>query len=262
MKQWIVLYNKETLGMWRSYKWLWLTIVFMLLGVMNPVTEYYMPRILSSNGMSQEVIDTIARQSAPEVMMKTLSQYNTLGLLIVALAFMGIVAAERQNGSAVMTLVKPVSHLSYVTSKWAAMMSITLAAFAFGYAMTWYYDELLIGTVPFAQIAQSLLVYALWLVFAGTLALLFSCMMNATGAIAFLTLATLAALSLAADFAERYMKWSPGYLSAVAGDLVQGKGFQGSFWLPIAVTVALVAAMLFGAARLSALTGSSHRSAQ
>lgn len=260
MSQWLVLYRKEMLGFWRSYKWLWLPIVFMLLGVMNPIMEYYMPQILSSSGMSQEVIDTIAHPSAPEVMLKTLSQYNTLGLLIVALAFMGIVAAERQSGSAVMTLVKPVSHLSYVTSKWVAMSTITLAAFVFGYGMTWYYTELLIGTVPVAQIVQSLLVYALWLLFAGTLTLLFSSMMNATGAIAFLTLATLAALSLSAGFFDRYTKWSPGRLSAVAGNLVQDIRPGGTIWLPIAITAAIVVAMLFGAAKLNASTGSSHKS--
>lgn len=44
------MYNKEMLEMWRSFKWLWVPLVFILLGIMQPVTTYYLPQILEMAG--------------------------------------------------------------------------------------------------------------------------------------------------------------------------------------------------------------------
>lgn len=54
MKQWFTLLNKEFLEMARNYKWVWMPITFVLLGVMDPLTTYYLPEILNSVGGSQK----------------------------------------------------------------------------------------------------------------------------------------------------------------------------------------------------------------
>ncbi|MDG0794039.1 hypothetical protein OMP38_26850 [Cohnella ginsengisoli] len=64
MSQWLVLYAKEMLGMRRSYKWLWLPLVFLLLGIMNPVTTYYMPQLLEASGISAEAAAAIPTPTA------------------------------------------------------------------------------------------------------------------------------------------------------------------------------------------------------
>ncbi|MDG0794040.1 hypothetical protein OMP38_26855 [Cohnella ginsengisoli] len=102
-----------------------------------------------------------------------MSQYNTLGLLILVLAFMGVVAGEWLSGADMMTLVKPVSHLKLVTSKWASLLTLTFASFVLGYAGTWYYTDILIGDVALSAVAQSCLVYAVWLTLAVTITLFF-----------------------------------------------------------------------------------------
>lgn len=251
MNQWIVLYNKELLGMWRNYKWMWVPLVFILLGMMNPVSTYFMPQLLEANGLSKAVIDALPAQTGADIMMKTLSQYNTLGLLILVLSFMGVVASERQSGSAIMVLVKPVTHLTYITAKWASMLSITIVSFGLGYLATWYYTEILIGSVPFTQIWQSFLVYSVWLLFAISVTLLFSSLLNSTGGIAFLSLLTLAGFSLVTSLLERYMKWSPGHLSGDAGALVTKGNLSTNLWLSLSVTAVLIVVMIYGAGIIS-----------
>jgi ABC-2 type transport system permease protein len=251
MKQWIVLYHKEMLEMWRNYKLLWVPLVFIIIGVMNPVMTYYMPQLLEANGLTKEIIQAIPTPTGAEIMVKTLSQYNTLGILILVLSFMGTVASERQSGSVIMVLVKPVPHLSYITAKWVAMLSLTIVAFALGYIATWYYTGVLIADVPFSQIWQSLLIYALWLVFVISVTLLYSSLLNSTGGIAFLSLLTLAAFSLSTSIFASYTRWSPGRLSAEAGTLLTKGIISTNLWSAISVTAIMIVVLIGGAAFIS-----------
>jgi ABC-2 type transport system permease protein len=251
MTQWMVLYKKENLEMWRNYKWVWVPLVFILMGMMNPVLTFYMPQLLEANGLTKEVILAIPVPMAADILLKTLSQYNTLGVLILVLSFMGTVASERQSGSAIMVLVKPVTQLSYVTAKWAGMLSLTIISFALGYLAAWYYTGLLIGNVLFSQVFQSFLIYSLWLLFVISVTLVYSCLINSIGGIAFLSLLTLAGLSLSSQIFTRYMKWSPGHLSTDAGALVTKEISQDQLWLPIVVTVIMIVVLIYGAAYIS-----------
>lgn len=252
MKQWRVLYMKEMLEMWRNYKWLWVPLVFILLGMMNPVSTYYMPQLLEANGIAADVVKSFPVPTAAEILAKALSQYNTLGILILVLSLMGVVASERQSGSAIMVLVKPVTHLSYITAKWAGMVTLTIVSFALGYSATWYYTGVLIGNVPFTQIWQSFLVYSLWLLFVITVTLLYSSLLNSSGGIAFLSILTVVAFSLSTSLLKRFVKWSPGHLSGQAGNIVTMEAVPAmSMWLSVSVTAALIILLIYGAAFIS-----------
>jgi ABC-2 type transport system permease protein len=43
MSQFLVLFRKEMLELWRSYKWLWVPLVFLFLGIIQPAATYYLP---------------------------------------------------------------------------------------------------------------------------------------------------------------------------------------------------------------------------
>jgi ABC-2 type transport system permease protein len=251
VSQWIVLYSKEMLEMQRNYKWIWVPLVFILLGIMNPIGTYYLPQLLESNGLSNEILKAIPTPTGAEVMLKTLSQYNTLGILILVLSFMGAVASERLSGSAIMVLVKPVPHLSYITAKWVAMLTLTTVSFVSGYIAAWYYTSLLIGDVGFTEIWKSMLVYLLWLLFVIAITLFYSSLLNSTGAIAFVSLLTLAAISLSTLTFTRFMKWSPGQLSTEAGALVTHDLTITSLWSTLSITVILIMLLNYAAAFIS-----------
>jgi ABC-2 type transport system permease protein len=46
-----ILYQKEMLETARTYKLIWIPVVFILLGAMQPVVTYYMPEICGQRGM-------------------------------------------------------------------------------------------------------------------------------------------------------------------------------------------------------------------
>lgn len=50
MNSFIVLVNKEFTQMIRDFKIIWLPLVFILLGITQPVMTYYLPTILEALG--------------------------------------------------------------------------------------------------------------------------------------------------------------------------------------------------------------------
>ncbi len=108
----IVMVQKELLELVRSYKLLWVPLVYLLLGIMQPVSTYFMPVILEQAGSLPEgTVIEIPKPLGSEVLAQTLQQFGTLGVLVLVLVCMGTVSGERNNGTASLILVKPISVL-------------------------------------------------------------------------------------------------------------------------------------------------------
>lgn len=253
MTRYRVMVEKELLELVRSFKLLWVPLVFILLGIMQPVSTYYMPAILEHAGSLPDgtVIDIPLPQAA-EVLAQTLQQFGTLGILVLVLVCMGTVSGERNSGAASLILVKPVSLLSYVGSKWTAMLMLAWGSLAAGYLASWYYTGLLIGAVPLNKVIGSLLIYGLWLSFVVTTAILFSSLLRSPAAAAFSTLVGSVALSLLAGLFPKALGWSPGALSGFASQAVASEiSDSGEFSLAILVVfIGMIAAVCAAAGAL------------
>lgn len=219
--RWSAMFGKELLELIRSFKLIWVPLVFILLGVMQPVSSYYMPFILDKAGNLPEgaVID-IPLPDGAEVLAQTLSQYGTMGLLIVVLVFMGTVSSERNSGAASLILVKPVPAAAYLASKWAAMLLLACGSLFAGFLSSWYYTELLIGSVEVSHALSGMFVYALWLCVVMSFTLMFSTLLRSPAGAAFSALAAAAALSLLASLFPKQAGWSPGAISGYASRLI------------------------------------------
>ncbi|MFD0715940.1 ABC transporter permease [Paenibacillus sp. GCM10027626] len=237
MNVWFVMYRKEWLELVRSYKLIWIPIVFLLIGASQPVMTYFLPDIIANAGnMPAGTVIEMPTPQAPEVMAQTLGQFGMLGLLVLALACMGAVSQERTSGTAAMVLVKPVSYLSFVTSKWAALMTLTVLSFSAGYCASWYYTNVLFAAVSWQAVLGSLLLFALWLIFVGTVTVLFSAWLRSAAATAFSALAVAVVLNLTASLAPKLFVWSPGRLSELASAQAMSGQTEG-VWLVVAVSV-------------------------
>lgn len=251
MKQGMALYRKEMLEMTRNFKILWVPIVFILLGVMQPVSTYYLPDILESvGGLPEGTVFEMPMPSGEEVLLNVLADFGLLGVLILVLSAMGVVSAERQSGVAGMVMVKPVPYSVYILSKWAGLLTLTLISLFIGYAAAWYYTNLLIETVAFERVLPSILVYSVWMIFVVTLTLFFSVWMKGSGSVAFLTIFVVVAMTAVTSLVEKYMTWSPATMTDHAG-LVLLSGETGSdFFLALLVTIAIIVAVLIGSVQL------------
>lgn len=215
MKQLWVMFTKEWMDAVRSYKIIWIPVAFMLLGAMQPLASYYMEALLETlGGLPEGTVFELPLPSPAEVLISIHSQFNQIGILILVLAFMGILTAERQQETHIMVLVKPVSIYSFVLAKLAYISVFSISAYAAGMAFGTYYTFILFGSVPFGYIAAGAMVYMVWLIFISVLLMLFSSITKSSGVAALLTIGSAMFLSVTASMFPEAFQLSPGTLTS------------------------------------------------
>jgi ABC-2 type transport system permease protein len=246
MKKWFVLFRKEWLEMSRNYKMIWIPLVFILFGLLQPVTNYYMPEIMkNASNLPEGTIIEIPLPSSGEVLAQTLGQFNQMGVLILVLAFMGIVSGERKSGMIKAILVKPVHYASYITAKWLSALFVSAAAIALGMLASWYYTELLIDPYPFMNLVKGTGLYFVWILFLLTFTVFLSSRLKSSGLVAAFALLLSILLSLSTSLLDKWMEWSPAQLTAAASSYLVDGSVEGPLLLPLMITGLLVVLFLY-----------------
>lgn len=245
-----IFYRKEMLEMSRSFKLLWIPIVFAILGIMQPIVSVFMPDILQmSGGVPPEMFSFYEIPTSPVVMIQVLSQYCTLGILVLVLAGMNSVSGERYGGTAELIMVRPISSVSIIVAKWFAQCTQLLLAFGIGYIAAFFYTYQMIGALSWKSGLASFGLYGLWLILGITITLLLSTVLRGAGA-AFVTLAILALLSLLNGILPTWFTWSPARLTSLAAQALIGNG------LPVSTVVACC--LITGGIIILSLLSASH----
>ncbi|MDR4890185.1 ABC transporter permease subunit [Fredinandcohnia sp. QZ13] len=253
MRQWMVLFKKEWIEMTRNFKILWIPLVFILLGIMQPVTSYYLPEIIKAAGeLPEGAVFEMPIPSPQEVIVQTFGQYTQIGILVLVLAFMGIVAAEKNSGVSDIILVKPVSFANYITAKWVSIVFMTVGSFLLGILASWYYTGVLIGDIGFGELIKGSLVYGTWLVFLVTVTLLLSSLFKSNLIVAFVSLLVAIGLSAITSLLSKWMTWSPARLSTHASKLLLTGSPDKHFALSLTISILLIVILLIGSIYLFA----------
>lgn len=187
MNNFAVLSKKEFNQMIRELKIIWLPVVFILLGLMQPITMYYLPVILEKlGGVEGIIIDpTMARPEGSEVLASTLSsQFDQLGIIILVVAVMSVIQAEKETGMLAFILTRPVSISSYIGSKIMTHYVLAIFSIALGFTASYGYTAYLFTSVPIAQVMLAFGLYCIWLLFVITLVTMLSTFFNSPAFIA------------------------------------------------------------------------------
>lgn len=239
MRLTLQMYRKEMLEMLRSYKLLWIPVVFVLLGVMQPLTSYYLPDLLKASGeFPAELLDSFPIPGPVEVMTKVLSQYSMIGVLLLVIAGMNTVSGELSGRTAALVLVRPVASIQFIAAKWAGQISLVFISFILSYASSWYYTALLLGQVPLAEALAAGGLHLVWLSFAVSLTLFCSTLLRG-GAAAVVSLLVMGVLYLAYSLVPSWMAWNPARLLAEASAILSGNSPQNAAF-PLTVGISIM----------------------
>lgn len=191
MSEFAVLAKKEFVQMVREYKVIWLPLVFIFLGITQPVVSYYLPSILEALGGSQGItIDpSMAAQKGGEVLASTLgSQFDQLGVMIIIVSMMGVVQSDKANGMLAFILTRPVTVGSYISGKIISNYLFVAFSVALGYLVSYLYVVFLFTSVDFADLIVALLFYLLWILFIVSFTTMISTIFNSQGIIALISI--------------------------------------------------------------------------
>ncbi|NBJ70124.1 MULTISPECIES: ABC transporter permease subunit [Clostridia] len=240
-----VLFKKELLENWRNKKWIWVPLVFILLAIMDPITNYYLPEILDAVGGIDGAVIELPDFSPADAIMMSVSQYSTLGVLVTVLLSMGAISSERKSGVLDLVLVKPVSYTKFVVTKWLSLLSLIWSSFIIGMLASWYYTVLLYGEIPFTMLLAVIFYYGLWLTFICTISIFYNTLTHSPGLVAFLTIGTTLVISLLTSLFGTRTAWSPANLSTHLQELLITGDVPSALIYSAIVSILLIILILF-----------------
>lgn len=240
MNEFTVLLKKEWLETVRSYKILWIPLLFILLGVMDPVTTYYMEDILASVGNVPEGFELSFPELSPaDVLLSSTGQFQSIGIIVLISAFIGIISRERQNGTATLLYVRPISPASVFLSKWVMASLICISGVTIGYLASMYYTWVLYGTVEVDAFIKMLLTYWVWILFVMAVTVAMSAAFQ-TGIAATIAI-TLIPIGLLVDSViGNFWTYSPWKLVNYGIDLLNGATIDKSYTISLSLTILLI----------------------
>ena len=238
--QWMTIFKKELLGDWRSMKWIWVPLVFILLCIMDPLMTYFMPRILDSvGGMPEGAVIEFPEVPPTEAIMMSLTELSMFGSLLIAAITMSVIAGERKSGVAELILVKPVNYFSYITSKWAAKLFLIFISYSLGMLASWYYVDLLFGGLSAEQFFGLFIFYFIWLIFTVTVAIFYNTIFKRPGIVLAASVGTYIALSILAQVFANRSPWFPNNISSHIRSLMASGEVSSDLWIAAGVTVGI-----------------------
>lgn len=186
MRTFAVLFQKELRESWRSFKFLWMPLLFIFLGISDPIMNYYMEDILNAVGNLPEGFTITLPDYAPaDILLASTGQFQSIGLIVLVVIAAGMINRERQNGTALFIYVRPISFAALYFSKWAVINLLAVLSVILGYGASMYYTAILYGTVEPLLFIQMVASYCVWILFATTIALMFSAMFKTALSITF-----------------------------------------------------------------------------
>ena len=244
--------------MWRSLKFIWVPLVFVILGITDAIMNYFMEDILASVGNLPEGYEMLLPDFTPvDIFAATTGQFQSIGLIVLVAILASGISRERQSGTATLLYVRPISFASYFLSKWTMAVVLAVGCIVLGYFSSLYYTNLLFGSVPFDKFLAMVGTYCIWIIFAVSFTLAMSASFKTSVAMALSILAIPIILiidSLIGSF-WTMTPWKLGNygIQILVGDIVW-KDYYGSLVITVILTIVFIVLGIFMSKKNAATT--------
>ena len=144
MEGFSVFLRKELREAVRSNRLLVVVAVFVVLGIISPLTAKYTPELLKAIGTGQPGVQiTFPTPTVADSIAQFLKNVAGTGIFIALLLPMGMVAREKERGTAAFVLTKPISRAAFLAAKLVALLALLGAGVALAALVTYIYTAIL-----------------------------------------------------------------------------------------------------------------------
>ncbi|MFJ5767729.1 ABC transporter permease [Lysinibacillus sp. NPDC093210] len=235
-----VLLQKEFRDAWRSRKFLWIPLVFALLGMSEPLTNYYIKDILEAVGNMPEGFEMLMPELVPaDLILATISQFQLIGLLVLMASFVGSISKERSSGLATLLYVRPISFVAFFISKFLVVSTVGFVSIVAGFTASVYYTVVLYGTFEVGTLLASICTYFIWVLFVLAVTLMMSAMFKTVVATtcAFILIFVGQIID---GLVGTFWTISPWKLPLYGVQLIRGTMEMSDYWWSLVITVVLI----------------------
>lgn len=138
MRAYVAFTKKEFCEMYRGYKVLIMGIVFLILGLMNPLTAKFTPELAASfmpDGMNIQLAAPVMADS----WLQFFKNVTQIGLFVLVIALGGTLAGELSKGTLINILTKGMKRRTVILSKFTSMTVLWSSAYVLCFLITWLY---------------------------------------------------------------------------------------------------------------------------
>lgn len=175
-----VALRKELMQQWRTRRTLVIGAVFVLFGLIGPLTAKFTPEILRMVEEAQPFADLIPEPTIADSVLQYVSNVTQFGFIVAVLLGMGAIAGEKERGTAAMVLSKPLPRWAFVLSKFTAQAILFLGGFLLSGLTAYYYTLVLFAPLDFGAFMLGNGVLLLWLLVYTAVTTLGSAIANST----------------------------------------------------------------------------------
>ena len=148
------LLRKELVEAGKQHRLLIILITFLFFGILSPVTALYMPQLLHMIGAQQGMIIEVQQPSVTDSLLHFHKNIAQAALFIMMFLFMGVVAQEKERGTAAFLLVKPVSRDIWILAKFLAVFIQLGTGIVIAAVSCALYTQILFGSLPLAALCR------------------------------------------------------------------------------------------------------------
>ena len=235
MNGFVALLKKELKEQYRTHRLLIVGAIFTFFGIGTPLLLKFLPELLELSGENLQI--TFTPPTAVQSFTEFAGTFGQIGIVVAVLVGMGMVANELRNGTAVITLSKPVSRAAFVSAKLMAISLTFIGALTVAAACCFIYTIWLIEDVSIITFIQLYSLLGLFLVFCLAITVLFSCFFKsslAAGGLAIAVIISLVMLSgvpVIGDYLPgKLLEWGTGIVT----------GLSQSYWWAAGITVVFI----------------------
>ncbi len=214
--------RKELLFQWRSRRLLIVLAVYLAFGMLSPLLARFTPELLGSLEGAEQFAELIPEPTIQDSIGQYIRNLDQFGFILVILLGMGAIAGEKERGTSVMILSKPLPRWAFVTSKFLAQMLVYALAFVLAAIVSYFYTVLLFGPFDIFDLVLVNLLLFTWLSVFAAITLFGSAIGKTTAAAAGIALLA-SVIFLIIGTIPNYGALAPGGLASWANQIAIGE---------------------------------------
>jgi ABC-2 type transport system permease protein len=142
-----VLLQKEVLEAWRTRRLPVVGILFVIIGILSPLTARYLNEILAI-ALGDQLPVMLPVPTAATAIDQQLKNMGQMGALAAIALAMGSVSGELDRGTAALVLAQPATRPAFLLAKLSGIAIVLGAGVALGVSVAWIYTTILFEPLP------------------------------------------------------------------------------------------------------------------
>ncbi len=246
MKQFLILFKKDLLELYRTKKILILGIVFLFFAMLSPVFAKMMPEIIGLVG--DDIVIELPEITIMHSFDQFFKNFTQIGIFALVITFGGLIVNEKKKGLYNSLINNGILKRNFVLAKIFSQLLVITVIYLISLILFSLYNYILFDQVVVDYMFVSLFSFYMYLVFLICLVNFFSAIFKSSTVVLVMSFATIFGSLLFDLF--KFGKYLPNYLISIATQVIKDGSFMDYFLFNIIITSFICLFLIIGSIKL------------